>query len=101
MAHSMRAYANLPDTFGCLAWECAVYIINRLPTAGIPDAKTPFVVLVGKPPDLKYMRIFAADVMFMISITKRSSLTKLMKQNLLATMKENAATRLLIHKLTN
>ena len=58
MAHSMRAYAKLPKTFWGLAWESSVYIINRLPTRGVPDDLTPFQLLTGKKPDLSHMRIF-------------------------------------------
>ena len=60
MDQCMRAYASLPKTFWGLSWEAAVYILNRLPTSGVPDDKTPCEILFGRTPDLSFMRIFGS-----------------------------------------
>jgi hypothetical protein len=58
MAHSMRSGAGLSTEFWELAWDCAVFIRNRVPTAANVGGMTPYEALLGRQPRLDNLRVF-------------------------------------------
>ena len=54
--------SGLPTKYWIYALQVAVHIINRLPSKP-NDFKSPYEVLYGGKPDLKYMRVFGTTVM--------------------------------------
>ncbi|KAG9444818.1 hypothetical protein H6P81_016158 [Aristolochia fimbriata] len=57
MGLTLLAQASMPKSHWDSAFATSVYIINRLPTP-ILHSKSPFDVLVGKPPDYSSLRVF-------------------------------------------
>lgn len=54
---ALLAQAKLPLSFWYDAFECAVYTINRLPTA-VLHFQSPFQVLYNAAPDYKFLKVF-------------------------------------------
>jgi hypothetical protein len=50
--------ASPPVAFWWWALQTAVFIINRLPTTTAQGCKTPFECVTGRPPNLKWLRIW-------------------------------------------
>lgn len=57
-ARAMIAGANLDKNFWGDAVLTATYLINKSPTRGLKQDKTPFELWHGKKPQIKYSRIF-------------------------------------------
>ena len=66
MALSMRSFADLPKSFWGLAWEYSVHLLNKLPTSGVPDDKTPFELFYGTKPDMKLVKIWGCPCEAMV-----------------------------------
>jgi hypothetical protein len=54
----MLLRSSLPVAFWWLAVECAVYLLERIPTKTALGYMTPYECLYGRPPDLKWLRIW-------------------------------------------
>jgi hypothetical protein len=57
-AHAMRVGAELGEQFWDLAWDCAVFLRNRSPTAANAGNMTPFEAIFGRRPDLHMLKVF-------------------------------------------
>lgn len=56
------------------ALYCATYLLNRSPTRGLVEAKTPYEVWTGKVPNLSNLRIFGTTAFAHVPKEKRRKL---------------------------
>lgn len=64
---------NCPPHLWSEAWDCAVYIENRLTSQALEYRSTPFEELFGTKPDFKHIRTFGSKAYALIPETLRTS----------------------------
>jgi hypothetical protein len=57
---SMLINSNLPHKYWGEASSAATHVLNRMPTTGNPDSKSPYEMLYSKPPNVSDLRTFGA-----------------------------------------
>jgi len=67
----MLLRSSLPIAFWWLAVDCAVYILNRIPTKTSQGFMTPFECIYGSAPDLKWFRIWGCKCYALKPIAER------------------------------
>ncbi|KAM0069913.1 putative RNA-directed DNA polymerase [Helianthus debilis subsp. tardiflorus] len=69
IARALRFEASLPVKFWGECILTATYIINRIPSKAV-DNKTPYEILVGKPPSYDHMKVFGCLTYYRNTNTK-------------------------------
>ena len=71
MARTLLDSANLHLKYWPFAIQCAVYLINRLPSTTNPEGKSRYEMFHGRMPDYKHLKSFGAVVTKFLPINKR------------------------------
>lgn len=67
----MLLRSSLPVPFWWLAVECAVYLLNRLPTKTVSGYMSPHECVTGTPPNLKWLRIWGCKCYALKPVAER------------------------------